>query len=312
MAIDKPKAHALHYRRSLSHRAEGADPFRPLEPECQVVQFSQPLGDSELRRAGSLLAGRPDIQLYVYGNASRDLDFLSHFPGLKRLQLALYGLEDASGIANVAGSLEEFRFGPTKKTFSLQFLDAMPALRGLFLAGHKKDLAAVQAAGGIRELGLSMITLPDLRVILPLSELSALSIILGGTRDLALLPKFRRLEKLMLMRITKMSDLGVLAELTGLKKLHLDWMRNITTLPSLAPLARLKRVRLDTMKGLTDLAPVAAAPALRELSVTNMPQLKAENFRCLIGHPHLERLWAYVGRQKVNEEIKRLLPAVAQ
>jgi internalin A len=226
--------------------------------------------------------------------------------------LALYGLEDASGIANVAGSLEEFRFGPTKKTFSLQFLDAMPALRGLFLAGHKKDLGAAQAAGGIRELGLSMITLPDLRVILPLSELSALSIILGGTRDLALLPKFPKLEKLMLMRITKMSDLGVLAEVAGLKKLHLDWMRNVTTLPSLAPLARLKRVRLDTMKGLTDLAPVAAAPALRELSVTNMPQLKAENFRCLIGHPHLERLWAYVGRQKVNEEIKRLLPAVAQ
>ena len=143
-----------------------------------------------------------------------------------------------------------------------------------------------------------MITLPDLHVILPLSELSALSVILGGTRDLALLPKFRKLEKLMLMRITKMSDLGVLAELTGLKKLHLDWMRNVTTLPSLAPLDRLKRVRLDTMKGLTDLAPVAAAPALRELSVTNMPQLRVENFRCLIGHPHLERLWAYVGRQK--------------
>ena len=147
MAIDKPTAHALHYRRSLSHSAHGADPFRPLEPECQVVQFSQPLSESELRRAGALVAGRPDIQLYVYGNASRDLDFLSHFPGLKRLQLALHGLEDASGIANVAGSLEEFRFGPTKKTFSLQFLDAMPALRGLFLAGHKKNLAAVQAAG---------------------------------------------------------------------------------------------------------------------------------------------------------------------
>ena len=291
---------------------EGQIRFARSSPECKVVQFSQPLTQRELRRAGELLAARPDVQLYVYDRASRDLDFLSFFPNLKRLQLALYELEDSSGIASVAGSLEEFRFGPTRKPFSLRFLEAMPTLRGLFLAGHKKDLGAVQAAEGIRELGLSMITLPDLRVILPLSELSALSVILGGTRDLALLPKFHKLEKLMLMRITKMSDLGVLAELAGLKKLHLDWMRNVTSLPSLASLDGLRRVRLDTMKGLSDLAPIAAAPGLRELSIANMPQLKAENFRCLVGHPHLEKLWAYVGRQRVNDGVRRLLPAVSQ
>src|SRR5262249_2455604 len=163
-----------------------------------------------------------------------------------------------------------------KKTFSLLFLKQLSQLRALFLAGHKKDLAAIAAAPAITRLGLSMITLPDLSPILPLGDLSEFSLLLGGTRDVSLLPRFGKLKKLMLMRITKMSDLGVLADLHGLKDLHLDWMRNVTRLPSLAPLASLTRVKLDTMKGLTDLSAIAAAPALEQLTITNMPQLGAD------------------------------------
>ena len=32
------------------------DPFRPLEPECSVIQFDQPLTPEEMRRAGDLVA----------------------------------------------------------------------------------------------------------------------------------------------------------------------------------------------------------------------------------------------------------------
>ncbi len=117
----EPPAKAPQYRRVLSGAGPEADPFRPLEAECRVVQFSQPLTPSELAKVGDLLAGRPDVQLYVYGRASHDLDFLGHFPGLKRLQVALYELEDIGGPADVAGTLEEFTVGPTKKRYSVLF-----------------------------------------------------------------------------------------------------------------------------------------------------------------------------------------------
>jgi hypothetical protein len=86
----------------------------------------------------------------------------------------------------------------------------------------------------------------------------------------------------------------------------------VTSLPSLAQLGRLESVELDTMKGLTDLSPIAAAPALRRLTITAMPQLKTENFRCFIGHPRLEELWAYTGKSTVNEQVKRMFPTVAR
>jgi hypothetical protein len=288
------------------------DPFRPLEPECKVVQFDQPLAPTHLRQAGELVVDRPDVQLYVYANASRDLDFLRYFPSLRRLHIALYELEDIAGFAHVAEGLEELTFGQTRRTFSLRFLSAMPNLNNLFLVRHKKDLPVVSGLGNLTNLGLSGITLPDVSVLLPLTALRCLSIFLGGTTNLALLPRLASLDELSLMRITKLSDLGVLGDLIGLTKLRLDWMRNVTSLPSLARLVRLEDVALDTMKGLADLSPVAAAPALRKLSIAAMPQLTAESFRCLVGHPRLAELWAYTGRSRVNEEVKRMFAGIAR
>jgi len=288
------------------------DPFRPLEPECKVVQFDQPLTPAQLQQAGNLIAKRPDVQLYVYGRASRDLSFLRYFPALRRLDITLHELGDIGGFAYVARSLEELTFGRTKQTFSLRFLATMPQLRRLFLVRHKKDLPVIGGLSNLTGLGLSGITLADLSVLLPLTALRDLSIFLASTTNLALLPKLLALEDLFLMRITKLSDLSVLGDLVGLKTLRLDWMRNVTSLPNLAGLARLEDVTLDTMKGLTDLSPVAAAPALRRLSIVAMPQLTAENFRCFLGHPSLRELWAYTGKSRVNDAVKRAFPAIAR
>jgi hypothetical protein len=291
--------------------AQFGDPFRPLEPDCGIIQFDQSLTPAQLRQAADLIVDRSDVELYVYGRASRDLGFLQYFKSLRRLHVALYDLDDIAGFAHVAG-LEELTFGETKKAFSLRFVETLPRLKKLFLVRHKRDLPAI---GGLRELtslGLSGITLPDLSVLLPLAGLRKLDILLGGTTNLALLPRFSALEDLFLMRITKLGDLGMLGDLRALKTLRLDWMRNVTALPRLAGLTLLDNVELDTMKGLTDLSSLAAAPALRRLCVTAMPQLTADSFRCLVGHPRLAELWAYTGKSTVNAKVKGMFPGIAR
>ena len=120
------------------------DPFRPLEPECKVVQFSQTLSAAELQKAADLMRHRPDVELYVYGLAATNLDFLQYFSDLRRLHLSLYKLEDIGGLSHLNGSLEELTLGGTKKAFSLRFIETLPNLRALFLVGHKKDLASIQ------------------------------------------------------------------------------------------------------------------------------------------------------------------------
>src|SRR5882672_7564031 len=104
-----PGAAAALHRRFLSTDpgmvARFGEPFRPLEPECGVIQFSQPLAPAQLQRAGDLIADRPDVQLYVYGKASKDLGFLRYFESVRRLHLALYDLDDIAGLSYLQGGL---------------------------------------------------------------------------------------------------------------------------------------------------------------------------------------------------------------
>src|SRR5690348_14787849 len=175
--------------------------FAPLEPECKVVQFDQPLSPAELEKAASLMRGRRDVELYVYLNASRDLDFLKYFEDVRRLNVHLYELQDISGFLQVS-RLEELNFGNTRRTFSLRFLESLPSLKKLFIVRHRKDIGVVRGLHGLTSLGLSGITLPDLTVIEPLAQLREFFLFLGGTRNLTSLPRLPRLENLSMMRIT--------------------------------------------------------------------------------------------------------------
>jgi len=302
-------------RRFLDARSslivEQGDPFRPLEPEIRIVQFGGALTEAELAKAGRLVAERPDVWLRVHLAKSADLGFLKHFPGLRHLDLEVFELDSVEGLSHVRDSLQSFHFGKTRKIIPLRWLADLPNLRNLYLCGHKKDIEVLGRLVDLTQLSLRGLTFPDLALLLPLTRLRGLSLHLGGTRDLRMLPVFAELEEINLLRITGLCDLSMLAEVGALKTLTLDWMQNVTRLPSFAPLRQLESVAMETMKGLTSLEPIAAAPALRTLEIINMPHLKAANFACLLGHRSLRTLRAFPGGNKVHMEIKKMFPGVA-
>src|SRR5262249_43560330 len=80
------------------------DPFRPLEPECKVIQFGQPLSPAQMVRAADLIINRPDVELYVHGRASKDLDFLKYFRTVRRLHVALFELDETSSSCGLLSS----------------------------------------------------------------------------------------------------------------------------------------------------------------------------------------------------------------
>lgn len=289
------------------------DPFvRPLEPECHVIQFDEPLSPKQLEQAARLVADRPEVELYVYGRIWRDLSFLRYFPNLQRLHIALWELDNIAGFFHLAGGLRELTFGETRKKFSLRFVEVLPRLERLFLVRHKTDLHCIQSLSNLDDLGLSGITLPDLTLLLPFRQLRKLHLFLGTTRNLADLAQLPGLEELSIMRISKLADLGILADLGALKTLKLDWMRNVTSLPSLQGLPLLENVELVMMKSLSDLSPVAAAPALHRLAVDDMRHLTADSFRCFIGHPRLRELLVETGKLSLDARIMDMLPGIAR
>lgn len=149
---------------------------------------------------------------------------------------------------------------------------------------------------------------PDLSLLLPLTRLRALDLKLGGTNNLALLPRVGALQYLELWMVRGLHDLSPIADLVTLEYLFLQALKPVTALPSLVSCTRLARVHLETMKGLTDLRPLLTAPALTQLALVDMTHLQPADVAVLSRHPTLGQLDAGLGSRRKNDEVRRLLP----
>ena len=283
--------------------------LRPLDPLCMRVQFESPLTDSDHVKLAKFLADYPKMPLRAYGHYSLpNLYFLRHYPFISEFQVDNFLLKSAQGTEYLPETLEYFGLGQTKtKNISLGFLKRFSHLKDLYLEGHTKHIETISNLLHLERLVLKSVTLPDLELLLPLKQLWALDISLGGTKNLSLLPQIGGLKYLELWMIKGLHDLSMVGEITSLQNLFLQALKNVTVLPSFSNLRQLRRVTLHTMKGLTDLSAVAAAPALEELIVVAAPQLSPDDFKPFIGHPTLKKICIGLGSQRKNEQVQALL-----
>jgi hypothetical protein len=283
----------------------------PAGADCYVqVQFVQPLGDDDHRKLGALIATHPHAYLRAYGHDVESLDFLRHYPRLAGFHADLYELKDFSGLAHLPAGCRYVGLGTTKaKTLDLAVLARVEALEDLQLEGQAKGLAALLAARpGIKRLALRSITLPDLSTLLPLRALECFELRLGGTKDLALLPRIGSIRYLEIWQVKGLSDLSFLGALRDLQYLFLQSLKNVAALPNLAALKALRRIDLETMSGLADFASVARAPALEVLYLIAMNHLKdVAVLRPFVGHPTLKCARLGLGSLRRNAAAAALL-----
>ena len=282
--------------------------LKPLEDRIEVVQFDEPLADSELKRVARFMEAYPDVRLRMYGHGNRpDLEWLRYFPGHQNFMVDAYNLESLDGLRHLPETLTRLAIGQTKRVLSLGPLQRFARLEVLYLEGHTKDIEVVSQLRLLEDVTLRSITLPDLSVLLPLERLWSLDLKLGGTTNLDLLPKIGSLKYLELWMIRGLDDLSPVSDLTNLRFLFLQALRRVTALPDLSRCTRLRRTHLETMKGLTDLSPLADAPALEQLLLVDMPHLRPEHLEPLRHHPTLTSMRIGLGSAKRNQAAEELL-----
>ncbi len=284
--------------------------LRPLDRRCTRVQFCGPLTEKDLEKLATFLVAYPHIELRMYGDFRRNcnLRFLKHFPFVRRLSIEAFNLSDFDGIDAVSDELESLTIGQTKsKRHSLQFLTRFSKLQTLEVESHSKDLDVIGEIKSLENLTLRSITLPDLSILLPLKSLLSLSIKLGGTNNIELLPKVGKLRFVKFWMVRGLADLTPIANVSTLQFLYLHALKHVETLPSLRPLRRLRRVNLIGMKGLAELNSVANAPNLEELVAFEMPNLEPHNFEPFVGHKKLKHVLIEIGSRKKSEAAEELL-----
>lgn len=282
----------------------------PLDPRCERVQFSSPLTEFDHKKLAAFLRSYPSVSLRVYAHYFEpcNLEFLRHYSFLRNFAVDVHNLSDFGGIEYLTDDLESIGLGQTKaKRHSLCFLRRFPRLKSLYVVSHTKDIEVIGELSQLSKLSLGSITLHDLSILRSLRNLKALSISLGGTRNLELLPEVGELRYISLFKIRGLCDLQVLAQVESLENLVLWELTNVTSLPSFAPLRSLRHVYLQTMKGLSDLRPIASAPSLKELIALQMGHLEPEAFRPFIGHPTLQYASVSLGSIRKNTTISGML-----
>ena len=256
----------------------------------------------------------PDVALRAYGGydgSIDDLEFLSHFPHLRRFRadaLRYHDFKGIDGLRFLRDDVVELSLGQVKRRYSLQPLARFTMLRKLSLEGATwKDFEVISGFSMLDDLTLRSITLPDLSLLRPLRHLRSLDIKLGGTRDLSMLPELGALAYLELWMIRGLEDISPVGELESLQYLFLQDLAGIDQLPDMSRMTSLRGLLLQNLKRVTDLTPLLTAPALEELEVYDSAHLKPEHFEPLAEHPTLRKAAVGIGSKKKNEAVKRML-----
>jgi Leucine-rich repeat (LRR) protein len=278
--------------------------------EPTLVQFSGGLIPTERdhRLLGEFLAVHPATTVRFYGaHLAPNLGSLSHYSFARRVNLDVDGVTSFEPLGALSSGLDELTLGPCgTHRLSLAPVRRFTALRTLSIVRHQRDIDAVATLARLERLTLISLKLPSLDLFEPLTSLHSFELKLGGTTDLAALPRIGRLRYVEIYRVIGLDDLSVLAELTDLEYLFLQHLKRVERLPSLASCKRLRRVHLDRVY-IQDLAPLAAAPRLEELLLLDMPQLGLDAFEALVDHPALRALTAGVRNETLRAEIRALL-----
>jgi hypothetical protein len=288
------------------------DKLAPLDARCGLVQFRQLLSDAEFLSLSDFMRGYPSVALRAYGGydgSIRDLEFLRFFPDTRRFSAdALYGqLESLDGLRHLRDDLVSLTIGRTRRQLPLSILGRFTELKRLYLEGQTRGIEVLSGLSTLEDLTLRSITLPDLTLLTPLTNLRALDLKLGGTNNVHLLSSVGRLEYLELWMVRGFEDLSPVEGLHGLRYLFLQGLKNVRTLPRLTHATALRGVHLETMKGLTDLSPLCHAPALEQLALVDMRHLSPIDLACLVGHRTLEAVIIGLGSKTKNDAARDML-----
>jgi hypothetical protein len=285
--------------------------LKPFAAPSGVVQFSSRLTDEDFGRLADWLREYPGVALRAYGSYDgtiTDLEFLRFFPFVRHFRAdALYhSLVTLDGLRHLPEDVEGLTIGRTKRKLDLAILGRFRKLKTLYLEGQTKGVLVLSNLASLEDLTLRSITLPDLSVLVPLVNLLALDIKLGGTKDLGLLPRIGKLRYLELWMIKGFTDLSPIGQMPHLRYVFLQALRRVDTLPDLGADVELRRVHLEAMRGLKDLRPLASAPRLEQLLLIDMGHLRMEDLRPLAGLAQLRAATFALGSRRKSDAAEAL------
>ncbi|VAX36558.1 hypothetical protein MNBD_PLANCTO03-429 [hydrothermal vent metagenome] len=279
------------------------------DPTLRSIQWSEPLADDQVRFINQIVALRPELAVRIYPRRD-DYDWsqLALLPDVRRFAIQGYHLSSFDCLHLLNPAISQLTLAATRsKRPSLDILDHFRSLKRLTIDGHVKGIKAIARHTNLESLYLRSVTLEDLSLLSPLTQLRWLWLGLGGTKDLRPIATWTALEYLELWMIRGFDSLAPIASCPSLREVHLQSLPRVADINPLARVPHLHTVTIEHMKGLANLTPLRQVATLRHLRVIDCCHLKPDAFACLTDHPSLASASVGLGSDRKNRAVLDLL-----
>jgi hypothetical protein len=228
-----------------------------------------------------------------------NLGALSELPGIQKLSLGIYLLDDPQVLGKLKlAKLEKLSVGATKKkNIDLSPLATCGRLKALQIVGHTTNIEVVGRLRALRALSLdSMPNTQKLDFVNNMSTLRRLSIILGGRerineirhprleeleivwvrgfKDSSFLPNFPRLQHLAIQDQIKLEKITFTARNASIKYLRILNCKALKVLKGIEKLRSLQHMRV--YKTSIDITRLANSPMPKSLAVCALYSCKSK------------------------------------
>jgi hypothetical protein len=173
---------------------------------------------------------------------------------------------------------------------SLRFLQHFTFLKHLTVYGRARDVEAIAALTGLRELCFVRVTVSDFAFLAGLHGLRLFEMRFGGCKAFDLLAEARNLIGLGFLQVPTLKSLDFVTAMPRLQLLEVDSCKGIAALPDLSNNRDLRKFVLWTMNGLTSLEGVEKARHLEYLVVGEAKVLPPGEFHRVRQCPSLRKV----------------------
>ncbi len=305
-----------------------------LNQNIKYIQISKEVPQHILEMINSvILSERSDIQFRIYGfygvecnlsflegltnvvdlsigemKSVINLDILGKLVNLQRLRVYLDKLDDISFLSKLNSNLISLMIGTglNNSNLDIGIIEKFKELESLFLYKINYGYKSLKNMGALKSLTINSCKINEFR-FLEETNINNLSIGMMKNSDFSSLCGNRKIRKLELQRLSRLSNLDLLSSLPNLEYCNVSNNNYIEKVPNMRKCDGIKELIFDCIKNLSDISELAYIPNIEKIEMYQLKLVELLVIEDILKKSSLKKLICTTGSIKKNKQIKELI-----
>lgn len=305
-----------------------------LNQKIKYIQISKEIPQHILEMINSvILSERSDIQFRIYGfygvecnlsflegltnvvdlsigemKSVINLDVIGKLVNLQRLRVYLDKLDDISFLSKLNSNLISLMIGTglNNSNLDIGIIEKYKELESLFLYKINYGYNSLKNMRALKSLTINACNINEFS-FLEETTINNLSIGMMNNSDFSSLYGNRKIRKLELQRLSRLSNLDILSSLPNLEYCNISNNNHIEKVPNMRECDGIKELIFDCIKKLSDISELIYIPNIERIEMYQLKLVDLLVIEEILKKSSLKKLICTTGSIKKDKQIKELI-----